>query len=193
VGDAVLLLTLPAVVATERLLQEFGSSEYAKTILGELWGCPPRLQLIEEAELHKCLAKLADESLLQSARDVSDGGIAVALAEGCFAKGIGVRVSIAEEDSDDSITRTLFGENASEVIVTCAPEHVEKIKGMVNDYGDITVVPLGTTIADQVKISVSGQPVISESIANFFEPWRRGLPDALESTFHGVTSAMDQA
>ena len=43
VGDAVLLLTLPAGVGGERLLQEFGSSEYAKTILGELWGRPPGL------------------------------------------------------------------------------------------------------------------------------------------------------
>ncbi len=86
VGDAVLLLTLRSRVAGERLLREFGSSEYAKTILGGLWGCPPGLQLMEEAELHKCLAKLADCGLLRSARDISDGGIAVGLAEGCFAK-----------------------------------------------------------------------------------------------------------
>jgi phosphoribosylformylglycinamidine synthase len=136
---------------------------------------------------------LAEERLLHSAGDVSDGGIAVALTEGCFARGIGVRASIAEETSDDSITRTLFGENASEVIVTCAPEHVEKLKAIVDDYGDVTVVSLGSTISDRLEISVKGQLVISESIANLFEPWRRGLPDALESTFHRVTSAMDQA
>ncbi len=94
VGDAVLLLTLPSGAGGERLFREFGSSEYAKTILGALWGCPPRLQLAEEAELHKCLAKLADAELLHSARDISDGGIAVALAEGCFAQGIGVRASM---------------------------------------------------------------------------------------------------
>jgi phosphoribosylformylglycinamidine synthase II len=193
VGDAVLLLTFPVDVPEERFRREFGSSEYAKTILGELWGVPPRLQLPLEADLHKCLAKLAEERLLHSASDVSDGGIAVALAEGCFAKGIGVRVSIAKDASHDSITRTLFGENASEVVVTCAPEHVEKIKRIVDDYGDVTVVPLGETIADRFEVSVGNEPVISESIANLFEPWRRGLPDALESTFHRETSAVDQA
>jgi phosphoribosylformylglycinamidine synthase subunit PurL len=193
VGDAVLLLTLPSGVAGERLLQEFGSSEYAKTILGELWGRPPLLELLDEAELHKCLAKLADERLLHSARDVSDGGIAVALAEGCFTNGVGVHVSRSAGVTGDPDACLLFGENASEVIVTCAPESVEKIKIVADDYGFVTVVPLGETIADRVEISVNGRRVISESIANLFEPWHRGLSDALESTFHGVTSAMDQA
>jgi len=193
VGDAVLLLTLPAVVAGERLLAEFGSSEYAKVILGELWGRPPRLQLIEEAELHKCLAKLAEEGLLHSARDISDGGIAVALSEGCFARDIGVRVALSGGATCDPLACELFAEHASEVIVTCAPEAVEKIKKIADDFGFVTVVPLGSTIADRVEIKVNGQRVISESIANLYEPWRRGLSDALESTFHRESSAMDQA
>jgi phosphoribosylformylglycinamidine synthase len=193
VGDAVLLLTLPSGVAGERLLQEFGSSEFAKAILGELWGRPPRLQLIEEAELHKCLAKLADERLLHSARDISDGGIAVALAEGSFANGVGVHVSRSAGVTGDPDACLLFGENASEVIVTCAPESVEKIKIVADDYGFVTVVPLGETIADRVEISVGNEPVISASIGELFELWRRGLPDALESTFHRESSAMDQA
>ena len=193
VGDAVLLLTLPAGVGGERLLQEFGSSEYAKTILGELWGRPPGLQLIEEAELHKCLAKLADERLLRSARDISDGGIAVALAEGCFAQQVGIRVSLPGGLPDDPMAAVLFAEHASEVIVTCAPESVEKIKKIADDYGSVTVVNLGSTIPDRVEISVNGQPIIAESIANLSEPWRRGLPDALESTFHRESSAVSQA
>jgi phosphoribosylformylglycinamidine synthase len=183
-GDAVLLLTLPAGIAGNRLLEEFGSSEFSKVILEKLWGRPPRLQLIEEAELHKCFAKLADERLLHSARDISDGGIAVALAEGCFAHQIGVRVTVPGGLPDDPMSCVLFAEHASEVIVTCAPESVEKIEKIADDCGFVTVVHLGTTIADRVEISVNGQPVISETIANLFEPWRRGLPDALESTFH---------
>ncbi|MGC1782476.1 MAG: phosphoribosylformylglycinamidine synthase subunit PurL [Acidobacteriaceae bacterium] len=183
-GDAVLLLTRPAVVATERLLQEFGSSEFAKTILKELWGHPPQLQLIEEAELQKCLAKLADEQLLHSARDISDGGIAVALAEGCFASGVGVRASIDGSPYKDPIACSLFPEHAHEVIVTCAPKFVAKIRAIADDYGFVTVVPLGETIADRLEISVGGEIVISESIENLRQPWLRGLPDALESTFH---------
>ncbi len=181
VGDAVLLLTLPAGVAGDKLLREFGSSEFAKTILGALWGCPPRLQLIEEAALHKCLAKLADAKLLHSARDISDGGIAVALAEGCFANGIGVRASI---HGAGPIACDLFGENASEVIISCAPESIDEIKAIAHDYGFVTVVHLGATITDRVELSVNGRSIISETIADLRQPWRDGLPLALESTFH---------
>ncbi len=193
VGDTVLLLRGNAPAADASSVKEFGSSEYAKLFLNTLWGMPPALSLAAEAELHKCLAKLSDEGLLHSARDISDGGIAVALAEGCFAHQIGVRVSIAEEVVDNIIARTLFGENASQVIVTCAAESVVKIKKIAGAFGFVTVVPLGSTIADQVEIGVSGEAMISESIASLFDPWRRGLSDALESTFHRESSAMDQA
>jgi len=193
VGDAVLLLRPKAPAEDSASVKEFGSSEYAKTILGELWGRPPRLQLIEEAELHKCLAKLADERLLHSARDISDGGIAVALAEGCFAKGIGVRVEVPGGLSGTPTACALFAEHASEVLISCAPESLEKIKAVVDDHGDVKAISLGSTVADRVEIRINGQPVISESIASLFEPWRRGLPDALESTFHRESFAVEQA
>jgi phosphoribosylformylglycinamidine (FGAM) synthase-like enzyme len=192
VGDAVLLLTLVASSGGELLSQEFGSSEYAKTILGELWGQPPRLWLREEAELHKCLAKLADEKLLHSARDISDGGIAVALAEGCFVHNIGVRASLVGL-FDDRMVCHLFAESPSQVIVTCANESVQSVKDIVEGFDSVFAFQLGETIADRLEISVGNEPVISESIANLFVPWHRGLPDALESTFHGATSAVNQA
>ncbi|MGO8720479.1 MAG: phosphoribosylformylglycinamidine synthase subunit PurL [Acidobacteriaceae bacterium] len=192
-GDTVLLLR-PKNPATESgSLQAFGSSEYAKHFLKALWGTPPSLSLAAEAELHKCLAKLADAGLLHSARDISDGGIAVALAEGCFAHQVGVRVTVPGGLADDPMACVLFAERASEVIVTCAPESVEKIEKIADDIGFVTVVHLGSTVADHVEVSVNGQQAISESIANLFEPWRRGLPDALESTFHRDPSAIDQA
>ena len=172
---------------------EFGSSEYAKLFLNVLWGTPPALSLEAEAALHKCLAKLADERLLHSARDISDGGIAVALAEGCFAKQIGVRVEVPGGLTADPVACALFAEHASEVLISCAVESIEKIKKIVDDFGFVTIVNLGSTVADQVEIRVDSEPIISESIANLFEPWRRGLPDALESTFHRESSAMNQA
>ncbi|MEO6965786.1 MAG: phosphoribosylformylglycinamidine synthase subunit PurL [Acidobacteriaceae bacterium] len=193
VGDAVLLLTVPASTTRDGLLQEFGSSEFAKTILGELWGRPPGLQLAGEAALHKHLAKLADAGLLHSARDISDGGIAVALAEGCFAGHVGVRVSMPDSVADEPICCHLFAEHASAVIVTCAPESVEKISKIVEDSGLVTALTIGSTISERVELSARGQLMISESITSLLESWRRGLPDALESTFHRELSAVGQA
>ena len=68
-------------------LARFGSSEFAKVVLGELWGKPPALDLDAEADLHTLLAELAERKLLHSARDISDGGIAVSLAQAAFPHG----------------------------------------------------------------------------------------------------------
>jgi phosphoribosylformylglycinamidine synthase len=127
---------------------------------------------------------LADAELLHSARDISDGGIAVTLAEGCFARTIGVRASMHNGVPSDPVACWLFAENASEVIISCAPSSVEKIKTIADDFGSVTVVPLGETIADRLEIGIGSNFVISESISNLHQPWLHGLANALESTFH---------
>src|SRR5438128_1568358 len=58
---------------------EFGSSEYAKEILGALWGYPPDLDIEKEAALQKALVELAQAGLLDSAHDCSEGGLALAV------------------------------------------------------------------------------------------------------------------
>ena len=85
-GDAIILLQ-PVTAGSSGTEREFGSSSFAKHILKGLWGAPPQLDLAQEASLHKVLAQLAEENLIHSARDISDGGIAVALAEASFARG----------------------------------------------------------------------------------------------------------
>ncbi|HVG91431.1 MAG TPA: phosphoribosylformylglycinamidine synthase subunit PurL, partial [Alphaproteobacteria bacterium] len=57
---------------------EFGSSEYAKEILGQTWGVPPALDLKQEAALQKCLREVIKEHAIESAHDCSEGGVAVA-------------------------------------------------------------------------------------------------------------------
>ena len=66
---------------------EFGSSEYAKEILGELWGFPPAMEIEREAALQKAILEMIDAGLVESAKDCSEGGIAVALAECGFEHG----------------------------------------------------------------------------------------------------------
>src|SRR6185437_8503613 len=60
IGDAVLLLRAKRPVAGTAVLAEFGSSEYVKRVLGTLWGAPPTLSLIVEAELQKRLVELSE-------------------------------------------------------------------------------------------------------------------------------------
>src|SRR5438876_3863782 len=79
------LATRHSPLATSALAREFSSSEYSKTIAGIVAGEPPAIDLTAEKRLQECLVALAAEGAVQSAHDISDGGLAVALAESCFA------------------------------------------------------------------------------------------------------------
>src|SRR5229473_2401884 len=92
-GDHILVLDGSSSRHSERseeslfssLAQEFSSSEYSKTIGGIVAGEPPAINLPAEKLLIDCLVALATEGSVQSAHDISDGGLAVTLAESCFA------------------------------------------------------------------------------------------------------------
>ena len=90
---------------------EFSSSEYAKTTQGIVAGVPPAIDLAAEKRLIECLVSLASAGLILSAHDVSDGGLAVTIAESCFASdGLSADVTlspnaVAEERSLDSDSR----------------------------------------------------------------------------------------
>src|ERR1700730_15468669 len=72
--------------------REFSSSEYSKIVAGVTAGDPPAIDLVAEKRLVDCLVALAAAGAVQSAHDVSDGGLAVTLAESCFASsGAGMR------------------------------------------------------------------------------------------------------
>ena len=75
---------------------ELGGSEYLKTVHGQVRGVPPRVDLARERAVQQLFPALVAERLIESAHDVSDGGLAVTLAECCFdTDGVGVSVDLA--------------------------------------------------------------------------------------------------
>ena len=105
---------------------ELGGSEYLKTVHGLVRGKPPTLNLTRERALQRLLVELAGQGTLESAHDCAEGGLAVTLAECCFdTGGIGAAVDLVTIDSaegGDRLTATLFGESASRVVVSVAPD-----------------------------------------------------------------------
>jgi phosphoribosylformylglycinamidine synthase len=185
-GDLVLLIGegMGANVA-EVAWKEFGSTEFAKEALGEIWGEPTYLDLESEWQLHKCLAALADQQLITSACDISDGGIATALAQASFRNSIGATVgAIPIAGAPGSLA--LFGEPATQVILTCAPENKAKIEELVFGYPDLSCWQIGETIPDRLHITASedistdpGGVWIDASIADLRQAWSASLGAAL--------------
>ncbi len=161
----------------------FGSSEFAKVVLGALWGNPPALDLEAEAHLHRLLVELAEEKLLHSARDISDGGIAVALAQAGFQKEIGATV---EQDQSLMIHPLfgLFAEPASTMLVTAHPSNVSKIEALAGEYS-FFAVRIGTTGGRRLEISVDHEPFISAPLVDLRKTWG----EFLEATLHGEVTA----
>src|SRR5262249_35158472 len=71
----VLLLSSGPVPNQAQAEADFGSSEYAKEVVGEIWGVPPTLDLNQELALQKCLRELIGSHAIESAHDCSDGGL----------------------------------------------------------------------------------------------------------------------
>ncbi len=136
-------------------------SEYAQTILGyttnELIeiGEVPVLDLDLEKKVQDVCLNLADNYLINSAHDCSDGGLAVAIAEQCFgslnneANGAEIELS---NDKNLPLESLLFGESPSRIVITFAPENAEKVKETV---GDCPFEIIGKVTGNDLKISDS--------------------------------------
>ena len=59
----------------------FGGTQYAKVVLNKMWGLPPLSDMDYEKRVQAAIREIVNEGLAESAHDVSDGGLAVALAE----------------------------------------------------------------------------------------------------------------
>ena len=160
-------------------------SEYAKTVLGRSTeemietGPVPALDLDLEKQVQDACLKLAQENLLRSAHDCSDGGLAVTIAESCFSslgrKGIGADIELATNSL--SLEALLFGESPSRIIISFAPENLEKVKAVA---GDCPFEVIGKTGGARLRITVDGDEEISDSVAELEHLWQTSLESQLQ-------------
>ena len=177
-GRTIVLLRAGEAADITDVVSEFGSSEYAKEILGALWGYPPELDLEKEAALQKAVIELIQRGLVESAHDCSDGGLAVALAEKAFAKNIGARVNLPSQGLPAEFV--LFGEDASRIVLSCDPANVPRIQEIVEKFG-VAAEVLGETIPDRLEISLDGQVVVSAAVADFDQAYESALESILRT------------
>ena len=157
---------------------EFGSSEYAKEVLGQVWGFPPSLELEHEAALQKAVVEMINAGLVDSAKDCSEGGLAVTLAESGFAHGVGAQVHLSSEELIPEFV--LFGEDPSRIVISCDPQNVLRIKEVAVKYG-VSAEPIGETVQDKFEIRVAGEVAVSAAVSELRESWSRALEQALHT------------
>ncbi len=146
----------------------FGGTQYAKVILDTLWGLPPALDMDFERRVQAAVREMVAERAVESAHDLGDGGLAVALAEASFG-GVGARLTVESGLRPELL---LFHEGPSRVLVSSIdPARVEEIAAR---HG-VPALTCGETIADRVVIEGHFETTVGALRA----PWQSALPAML--------------
>ncbi len=164
--------------------REFSSSEYSKTIAGIVAGEPPAIDLAAEKRLVDCLGALASECTVESAHDISDGGLAVTIAESCFALApsvVGVRHAVpvlganVKLDADGPAEHALFGERGARAVVSVSPTNLAAVLAIARQY-NVAAREIGqVTRGDAFRIEHKGRVVIDSPVEILHDAWAHSL------------------
>ena len=161
-----------------------GGSEYVARRTGDVKGPVPSVDLDLEARLQALVLDLcrARPRLIESAHDVAEGGLAIAVAEACVAGDddramIGAEINLAEAES---AAAALFGEAPSRIVISTAPEAATEIERLAAVRG-VESVLLGTTGGDRLRIARGGAALVDLDLGSLREARERALDSIVGS------------
>ncbi len=162
-------------------------SEYAAVIAGRTTdqlseeGRVPVLDLAAELAVQTACLRAADASLLRSAHDCADGGLAIALAECCFSS-LNRELFGADIDltGDYDVNTHLFSESPSRIIISFDQSVLGDIEVIAAAAG-CPMTLLGNVGADRLRIESDGKEVIQLDVAEMESAWRASLKNKLQA------------
>jgi phosphoribosylformylglycinamidine synthase len=155
---------------------ELGGSEYLKTLRGREEGRPPALDLARERAVQAACRAAIRAGLTRSAHDVSEGGLAVSLAECC--------IPVEREPLGFSGTlpgplrpeAAFFAESQSRIVLSVRPEQAGALEALARKHG-VPCTLLGT-IGGRTFTLTAGRTTLRAEVAALAEAWRGGLAAA---------------
>jgi phosphoribosylformylglycinamidine synthase len=154
--------------------EELGASEVHYLLTGRDEGPVPALDLAVAAGLNAFLVEAAARRLLASAHDLSEGGLAVALAECCFPRKLGAKVSLA---SSISTAALLFGESQSRVALSLSEENLPALETLLLQH-QLTYQAIGQVTDDDWLIISHGREQLQARLSELHQAWSEALPNA---------------
>lgn len=156
---------------------EYGGSAYLRLLYSIEQGHPPEVDLAAESRLADLLRDLVFEGWLHTAHDLSEGGLAVALAEACIAGGPGARPGLGARVTVDQSPTSLFSESQARALVAVAAVHAEDVLSRAEAYG-VPARDIGEVGGDRLVVRADGAR-IDAALASLHEAWAGALPRAL--------------
>ncbi|MEA2572365.1 MAG: phosphoribosylformylglycinamidine synthase subunit PurL [Acidobacteriota bacterium] len=150
--------------------EELGGSEWQQANMPEALAAPPRVDLERERALIELLLALAENKLVQSVHDISNGGLAIALAE-CAVGGIGGHIELANYATDLDAIALLFSESQARAIVSCANDQTDALLARASK-ARVPARQIGRTETAMFLIERDGVPLIRTTTPELTRIWR---------------------
>jgi phosphoribosylformylglycinamidine synthase len=141
---------------------ELGASEYLYVIEGLVAGEPPSVDLLAERALQHAVLAMIQQGLLHSAHDVSEGGLACALAESALGAGenpLGVHVTLHDSLP---VLPLLFGEAQGRVVVSCDTNSADEVLRLAKRH-DVPCRAIGKVVSSDEGFRIDGRTTSLEA------------------------------
>ncbi len=171
-GDAIYLLAPEFWAKPDPTRSHLGKSVWLNAIKGVDDGRAPPVDLVAERGAGQIIHRLIGEGLLNAVHDLSDGGLAVALAEMALSGGVGAETETNEKYSP---AQWWFGEDQARYVLTVSPDNIDAFNRIVAEGPEVPEAEMvgfhriGTVGGD----SILGVPLadLHEAHASFFRDW----------------------
>ncbi|NLB18770.1 MAG: phosphoribosylformylglycinamidine synthase subunit PurL [Syntrophomonadaceae bacterium] len=155
------------------LRDDIGGSEYLSLVHGVEAGSVPEIDLAAEMRLIELILSLNEEGLLKSCHDISEGGLAVCLAESAIKGNLGAQVKLALGDGS-RCDGVVFGEAPSRVVVSASAAHLDRIRDKGKEV-DISMMVIGKVGGQTLEVKVDEQVIIQQAIGELASIWGRAI------------------
>ncbi|WP_419871345.1 phosphoribosylformylglycinamidine synthase subunit PurL [Candidatus Pristimantibacillus sp. PTI5] len=151
---------------------ELGGSELQYVLQGAAAGRPPEIDLATEKKVLDAVLGAIQKGLVASAHDLSEGGIAVAVAESCISGRLGAEVALTSELRADHL---LFSESQSRILLSAKPEQAAALQAWLSEQG-VVHAQIGTVKGSGLTISVNGKAGIQAPVQQLEKVWKDAIP-----------------
>jgi phosphoribosylformylglycinamidine synthase subunit PurL len=168
---------------------ELGGSEWQQQTMPDALAAPPRVDLESERKLIELLLALHDNKLVRSAHDLSNGGLAIALAE-CSMKGTGCHVDLTGHADDLDAIALLFSESQARAIVACMTDHRDEVLRRAKSAG-VDARRIGRTEPATFIIERRGVALVRMTTPELGRIWRSAFAlllggDSIDDVIRGI-------
>ena len=155
-----------------------GGSVYLQSQLGKLGRTAARVDLNREIALREFCLKTFKQKWLTSAHDVSEGGLAVTLAEAAFQKGLGASIQLPEPKSnqrDLQLDAILFGEAPGKLVISVASRNLKKVSALAKKRG-VPLHTLGKVGGSRITVSQGHKKIVDVPVAQLQKLYTESIP-----------------